>query len=732
MSYPNNIDKFTSKLNKLDENTYVIEEVVNLADGVYEAELQHDNISLSSLSVYTGSKLTGNKIDTYTLSTPSITPWKKIIKIYSNITPLYITYETTGDTVEADDINRVQDSITNTQTALNAEKSRATGAESDLITNLNNEIDRASESETTLKNNLNSEITRAKDSESALTVNLNNEASRASSAENTLINNLNSEVTRAKAVENTLTNTVSSNKPNWDDKYTKNEIDNKISAVVTSLDYKEHVATYDDLATTYPNPEDGWTVSVDTDNITYKYNGSSWIPISANSIPLVSSTTDGKMSKQDKIDHDDMNSKKHTHSNKGILDIITQTLIDNWNAAYNHISDTVKHITAAERNLWNTVSNKVDKVTGKDLSTNDFSNDYKTKLDGISTGANKTNSSTTNGNIQVDGKDTIVYIHPGSGTNPHGTTKSDVGLSNVTDDAQVKRTEMGVTGGVATLDTNGINAQAPKVHVHVKSDITDFPLSMPANGGNADTIDNLHGSQFVRNDIPSVINIIPDGVGKILELRDNAASGSNESFGGLRVTSAPGTDYVIGKHTKNNNTYFEIRTHTGTILFTIDPVDGAIYKGTSQKLVTSEELSNAGYGDMLKSIYDTNNNGKVDKSEYADSAGNSNTVDGKHAADFVPNVTDISTTDLNDLLTTGFYQGCTVTNAPSNGWYYFVVIKYQGTGWCVQYATGFGSGSTNNAPNNIYMRVMRGGSWDGWTKVLTNKTGTTWNDLKGV
>lgn len=34
-------------------------------------------------------------------------------------------------------------------------------------------------------------------------------------------------------------------------------------------------------------------------------------------------------------------------------------------------------------------------------------------------------------------------------------TKSDIGLSNVTNDAQVKRTEMGVAGGVATLDESG-------------------------------------------------------------------------------------------------------------------------------------------------------------------------------------------------------------------------------------------------------------------------------------
>ena len=40
-------------------------------------------------------------------------------------------------------------------------------------------------------------------------------------------------------------------------------------------------------------------------------------------------------------------------------------------------------------------------------------------------------ASTTNGNIKINGTETTVYTHPGSGTNPHGTTKTDVGLGNV-------------------------------------------------------------------------------------------------------------------------------------------------------------------------------------------------------------------------------------------------------------------------------------------------------------
>ena len=46
--------------------------------------------------------------------------------------------------------------------------------------------------------------------------------------------------------------------------------------------------------------------------------------------------------------------------------------------------------------------------------------------------------------------------HTGNKNNPHSVTKAQVGLSNVTNDVQVKRSEMGVANGVATLDSNGI------------------------------------------------------------------------------------------------------------------------------------------------------------------------------------------------------------------------------------------------------------------------------------
>ncbi|MDF2611357.1 MAG: hypothetical protein K0R92_2831 [Lachnospiraceae bacterium] len=40
--------------------------------------------------------------------------------------------------------------------------------------------------------------------------------------------------------------------------------------------------------------------------------------------------------------------------------------------------------------------------------------------------------------------------------------------------------------------------RAPSDHGHTVADITDFPASMPASGGNADTVDDKHASDFVN------------------------------------------------------------------------------------------------------------------------------------------------------------------------------------------------------------------------------------------
>lgn len=136
---------------------------------------------------------------------------------------------------------------------------------------------------------------------------------------------------RALQAEQDIIDSISTNKLIWDDKYTKNEIDNKFSTLETNIDWKEAVDTYNDILTAYPNPEDGWTVNVKDTDYTYRYNGKEWVTISANAIPKATNSVDGLLSKEDHINYDDANTKKHTHSNKFILDDITSDMINSWN-----------------------------------------------------------------------------------------------------------------------------------------------------------------------------------------------------------------------------------------------------------------------------------------------------------------------------------------------------------------------------------------------------------------
>lgn len=78
------------------------------------------------------------------------------------------------------------------------------------------------------------------------------------------------------------------------------EITAKIGEAGSGMEWKEAVDTKSKLSTKYSSPKKGWTVSVLDEGNTYQYNGTSWIVVSGSNIPNASTTSDGKMSKEDK------------------------------------------------------------------------------------------------------------------------------------------------------------------------------------------------------------------------------------------------------------------------------------------------------------------------------------------------------------------------------------------------------------------------------------------------
>lgn len=124
------------------------------------------------------------------------------------------------------------------------------------------------------------------------------------------------------------------------------------------------------------------------------------------------------------LDIDDAVEKSHDHTNKSLLDSITQVLVDRWNSAWTHINDSIKHITSSERTLWNTVSDKsdkvyvdtelnkkVDKVAGKQLSTEDYTTQEKNKLASVDNNANNYTHPNHTGDVTSSGDGVTIIAN---------------------------------------------------------------------------------------------------------------------------------------------------------------------------------------------------------------------------------------------------------------------------------------------------------------------------------
>lgn len=140
--------------------------------------------------------------------------------------------------------------------------------------------------------------------------------------------------------------------------------------------------------------------------------------------------------------------------NDGVLTLKLNTGKD-IRITFPEATETSKGLLSAEDKaqlvaLVDNLNSKVDKVTGKSL----VADSEIEKLAGLPNSTELTNSIAT-AKAAGDNAQSDLNAHKQNTSNPHEVTKAQVGLGNVTNDAQVKRSEMGVANGVATLDTNG-------------------------------------------------------------------------------------------------------------------------------------------------------------------------------------------------------------------------------------------------------------------------------------
>lgn len=163
-----------------------------------------------------------------------------------------------------------------------------------------------------------------------------------------------------------------------------------------------------------------------------------------------------------------------------------------------------------------TVANKVDKVNGKTLSSNDFSNTEKTKLAGIETGAKVNNISDTNATDLTDGGNSTLHYHSSdrdranhTGTqlsstisNFAATVRATVltGLSTATN-AVVTATDTVLSAlGKLQAQITSLNSTKLNSSSYTASDVLNKIKTVDGSGSglDADTVDGLHLSNIAQ------------------------------------------------------------------------------------------------------------------------------------------------------------------------------------------------------------------------------------------
>lgn len=212
--------------------------------------------------------------------------------------------------------------------------------------------------------------------------------------------------------------------------------------------------------------------------------------------------------------------------------------------------------------------------------------------------------SETNGSIDVDGKPVVVYTHP-EGTNPHGTTKADVGLSNVADERQYSEQNPppypvtsinGATGEVVLKLSNLENDLHLQTDEEVQSAVSNAVDALKGGvGENLDTLKELADS--INND-PAFAQNVDEKLGtKANKNLDNLDEGilltQGKSAGLLDAETAAAT--------------YETQTHASTTYETKENVAAELKKKADKTEIPNKvftvTLSVDGWNLVSEGIY---------------------------------------------------------------------------------------------------------------------------------
>lgn len=181
------------------------------------------------------------------------------------------------------------------------------------------------------------------------------------------------------------------------------------------------------------------------------------------------------------------------------------------------------------------------------------------------------------------------------------------------------------------------NSKANASHTHTKSQITDFPTSLPASGGNADTVDGKHASDFAslsHSHTKSQITDFPTSL---------PANGGNSDYA-YSATMASKLKSEDTRSANENPLWYMTNKSKGTVaeFKTCTSIGLPTQSGTYAHLITQCNWTDKSGGYPTQVAYAPNGiYARVGTSDTTwgnwyrtNDGGNADTVDGKHASDF--------------------------------------------------------------------------------------------------
>lgn len=228
--------------------------------------------------------------------------------------------------------------------------------------------------------------------------------------------------------------------------------------------------------------------------------------------------------------------------------------------------------------------------------------------------------------------------------------------------------------------------KADAEHTHKISEITDFPESFPADGGNADTIDGKHAADFASSANPTISGVV--------SLTRSDTTTSNQIFAHNNTLHLRCSDPNAA-----NKTYYDI-------------------------IISTTGLYKEGYS-----------NGTLISKTNLNDGGNADKLDGKHASDFSQIINLSTSTDTKTAVgipyktTTYWCQAWTDYPATlQDGQGMIIAVNYKGSGtagtdsiWCRQF---YFSPRTSA---KIYQRIISGTSVGEWTNIADGGNAATAN-----